>query len=475
MSEKVLQIRSLRQLILGSFLVALVPLLALLWQSQSDIAKLRATTETNTVFFVNTVSEMQTLNNVALDVERLLLQHFVIPNSTLKQLNDETLSLFRNKLAPFCLEIIKSDACGQLHKNVVQLSDYASMSDKIVLDAHLSSFKSSLSSMREDVNQNVRDRVSQQQNFMSSMQQKQAWSTAVLTILSLILIAFGSQLIVKPVRKLKDIIKAIANNDNKLPAKSSSGPKELIAVERDLYNLHHRMQQLEKVRMALLRHASHELKTPLASMKEGCSLLYEQNVGNLNKNQLEIMGLMNASTNRLSVLIEKLLDYNSLLQQAEAQYTRFDIQNSINECIQDNRLVLLQNRREVVVNITEDERFIVTDPELFRRIFDNLMSNAIAHGRPNTPIQISISGNNVATVIDFSNNGTPISDSERSLIFEPFKRGETNRNDKVVGAGLGLSIVNDCVNILGGDVIILDVDYADVCFRIKLLRREIEI
>jgi len=466
------QIRSLKQLILGSFIVALVPLFTLLWQSQSDLAKLNANTVKETQFFVRTAGTIRNLENMALDIERLLRQHFVLPNATLKQLNDDSLSLFQEQLAPFCQQLKNSDACGHLHRQLIQLEKYSSMTNKIVLDAHLQSFRLAINTLSDEVRDTVNERVSMQQDYLSKLQQKQAWSTAVLTILSLTLIIFATKLIIKPVNKLKSIIDAIAENQNDLPAKSSSGPRELIAVEKDLFSLHKRMQQLEKVRTALLRHASHELKTPLASFKEGCALLAEEMVGPLSVQQKEVVTLLQASTSRLNLLIEKLLDYNALLQQAEPSIEDVKSTEIIQECLTQNGLALKQSGCLIEVAVEDDAIDISTDAELFRRILDNLISNAIAHGAQQTKIYISVTMDNNHFILDVANHGNPISGEARKNIFEPFKRGDFMRNDRVIGAGLGLSIVADCSRLLGGTVTIVDVNYAEVCFRIKLPRKD---
>jgi two-component system sensor histidine kinase GlrK len=466
------QIRSLKQLILGSFIVALVPLFTLLWQSQSDLAKLNDNTVKETQFFVSTAGTIRNLESVALDIERLLRQHFILPNATLKQLNDDTLTLFQEQLAPFCQKLKSSDACGQLHRQLIQLGNYTSMTDKIVLDAHLASFRVAVDTLSDDVRDVVSQRVSMQQDYLSKMQQKQAWSTAILTLLSLTLIIFATKLIVKPVTKLKSIIGAIAENQNDLPTKSSSGPRELIAVEKDLFSLHRRIQQLEKVRTALLRHASHELKTPLASFKEGCALLAEEMVGPLSEQQKEVVGLLQVSTNRLNLLIEKLLDYNALLQQAEPSIEELDTAIIIDECLTQNGLALKQSGCDIDLNLSEEAKIISSDAELFRRILDNLISNAIAHGALQTKIYISISVDANSVILDVANHGNQISADARATIFEPFKRGDFMRNDKVIGAGLGLSIVADCSRLLGGSVTIVDVDYAEVCFRIRLPKKD---
>jgi two-component system sensor histidine kinase GlrK len=57
-------------------------------------------------------------------------------------------------------------------------------------------------------------------------------------------------------------------------------------------------------------------------------------------------------------------------------------------------------------------------------------------------------------------------------LFEPFIRGEGTRNDNVIGTGLGLSIVADCARIMHGDATVIDVDYADVCFRVRIPQQE---
>jgi two-component system sensor histidine kinase GlrK len=465
------KIRSLKHLILGSFLVALVPLLTLLWQSQSDLAKLNDNTVRETQFFVKTTGTIRNLENMALDIERLLRQHFVLPNATLKQLNDDSLNLFQEQLAPFCQQLKNSDACVYLHRQLIQLENYSSMTNKIVLDAHLQSFRLAISKLSAQVGDTVNQRVSMQQDYLSKLQQKQAWSTALLTILSLTLIIFATKLITKPVNKLKSIIGAIAEKQNDLPAKSASGPRELIAIEKALFSLHTRIQQLEKVRTALLRHASHELKTPLASFKEGCALLAEEMVGPLSVQQKEVVTLLQASTMRLNLLIEKLLDYNALLQQAEPSIEYVNSATIIKECLTQNGLALKQSGCVVEVDIDDNAADILTDAELFRRILDNLISNAIAHGAQQTKIYISVTLESNNLILDVANHGNTISGEARKNIFEPFKRGEFMRNDRVIGAGLGLSIVSDCARLLGGSVNIVDVNYAEVCFRIKLPRK----
>ena len=242
-----------------------------------------------------------------------------------------------------------------------------------------------------------------------------------------------------------------------------------MAVEKDLFWLNGRLQQLEKVRTALLRHASHELKTPLASIKEGCAILETEVVGKLSDGQSEVVGLLNTSTERLNLLVVKLLDYNSLLQQAEPNFRALNIEEMIDDCVSEYQLLLAQNDQLINVEVFPGIN-VSSDAELLRRILDNLVSNAIAYATVSSTIVVRVTQNAQFVLLDVLNDGNPINANIRAEIFEPFKRGGDKRNDKVMGAGLGLSIVADCARLLNGDVTIVDVNEAAVCFRVRLPR-----
>lgn len=464
-----MQLGSLRQLTLVSFFIALIPLIALLWQSQSDLARVAKMTAEDNTFFVTVVSSSRTIENSAIDIERLIRQFYIVKNATLAELIDETLTNYQGEAKNLC-EILNSDiACERLAQRVESLQSFRDINDDLLLDAQLGEFRTIVDDLRLVVGSTINQRIAEQQKTMLSLKQNQAWSTAVLALLSLIMIIYGSHLIVKPFKKLKLVIRTIAKQQETLPPISKRGPIELVEIERDLHWLHDRLQQLEHLRTALLRHASHELKTPLASIKEGCSLLNEQLVGELSPAQQEVVGLLISSTERLNMLVEKLLDYNLLLQQAEPEYVEADCAFVVDQCIKDNTLALSHNDHTVDVNI--ELSVIDVDVDLFRRILDNLISNAIAHGSRARPISLKVYMQNHAFIVEVANFGKKIQKHEQANLFQPFIRGNELRNDHVIGAGLGLSIVNDCARLMHGTVEIVDVDYADVCFQVRIPKR----
>lgn len=461
-----MQIGSLRQLTLASFILALVPLAVLLWQSQSTLDTMGEIAASEAQFSVGMVRQIGSIESVAIDVERWLSQYHVLKRKELQELSENNIQRLKGMLAPVCFELQEQSVCKALEKRIDWFLDNTEVVDQLLLDAQLAEFRRSLADLHVQVDTLLDERIKQQQVYVNSVQQTQAWSTGILASISLILIIFASQVILSPVAKIERVIGAIARQATHLPAISKSGPKELIELEHKLHWLADRLNQLEHLRHALLRHASHELKTPLASIKEGCSLLSEQVVGHLNEQQSEVLSLLNSSTERLNLLIEQLLDYNLLLQQAKPVYQKVDAQQLINEVLTDNALAVKQHNHKIELQLKVETLFV--DPNLFRRIMDNLLSNALAHGTVGRPININLYTQRDMLVLDVANRGQKIPEEQRKILFEPFKRGENRRNDRVVGSGLGLSIVADCARMMQGSADIVDIDYADVCVRVCL-------
>lgn len=467
-SGSLLRLGSLRQLIIGSFLVALIPLAALLWQSHSDLTTVSRMTIDETQEIAGIVSKVQQLESANVVLERSLRQFQVLRNDVAEGLVNNALVRFDERLAALCAAPAAVKGCESVTTVIEELKAFSTFNSETDLSPSLSRLRSVLLQVHENLDVAIEARLVAQRQDVSDMQARQSWLSALLVSVSLGLILLGSQLATNPVRKLKLIIRMLARQQGSLPPLSTRAPKELVGVEEDLHWLGERLAQLEHIRTALLRHAAHELKTPLASIKEGCALLSDGTVGSLTEPQQEVMSLLASSTSRLNALIEKLLDYNILLQQARASFTYVDVELMVNQCIEDYQLAL-QNH---TLSVTVDEANIYADPELLRRILDNLLSNAVAHGSLDEAIYIRVSVEKNKALIDVANHGTKIPPEKISNLFEPFVRGDGARNDNVIGTGLGLSIVSDCARIMHGEVSLIDVDYADVCFRVVIPQQE---
>jgi two-component system sensor histidine kinase GlrK len=457
---------SLRQFVLLSFFMALIPLGVLLWQSHSalsDVSRYAIAEAESSVANVRRAENMQKLVN---DIERSVLQFSILKTDALSQLAATHLNNYQQNLGSVCLNLAQPVLCAQQQKQLELLFDSYLHESNEELSPILQKIRQQQVQLTQVIWALLEQRLQQQQVYAEEAQSHLAWQTVALVVLTLLMVLWASARITAPVKMLDTMIRSIGQASHHFPHDKVDGPRELTELGEQLRWLASRLQQLEALRLILLRHASHELKTPLSSIREGCALLSEQLVGPLNAQQMEVVSLLNGSADRLSVLTEQLLDYNKLLQQAKPEFDWHDSETLLQNCFNDHALSLQQREQKIVLDCQLPR--IYTDSMLFRRILDNLINNAQAYGAEGSNVWVNLRQHDKFMLLDVANNGTPIPAELRAKLFEPFQRGKAPRFDAVQGSGLGLSIVADCARLLGGLAEIIDVNYADVCIQVRL-------
>lgn len=457
---------SLRQFVLLSFFMALIPLGVLLWQSHSalsDVSRYAIAEAESSVANVRRAENMQKLVN---DIERSVLQFSILKTDALSQLAATHLNNYQQNLGSVCLNLAQPVLCAQQQKQLELLFDSYLHESNEELSPILQKIRQQQVQLTQVIWALLEQRLQQQQVYAEEAQSHLAWQTVALVVLTLLIVLWASARITAPVKMLDTMIRSIGQASHHFPHDKVDGPRELTELGEQLRWLASRLQQLEALRLILLRHASHELKTPLSSIREGCALLSEQLVGPLNPQQMEVVSLLNGSADRLSVLTEQLLDYNKLLQQAKPEFDWHDSETLLQNCFNDHALSLQQREQKIVLDCQLPR--IYTDSMLFRRILDNLINNAQAYGAEGSNVWVNLRQHDKFMLLDVANNGTPIPAELRAKLFEPFQRGKAPRFDAVQGSGLGLSIVADCARLLGGLAEIIDVGYADVCIQVRL-------
>ena len=457
---------SLRQFVLLSFFMALIPLGVLLWQSHSalsDVSRYAIAEAESSVANVRRAENMQKLVN---DIERSVLQFSILKTDALSQLAATHLNNYQQNLGSVCLNLGQPVLCAQQQKQLELLFDSYLHESNEELSPILQKIRQQQVQLTQVIWALLEQRLQQQQVYAEEAQSHLAWQTVALVVLTLLMVLWASARITAPVKMLDTMIRSIGQASHHFPHDKVDGPRELTELGEQLRWLASRLQQLEALRLILLRHASHELKTPLSSIREGCALLSEQLVGPLNPQQMEVVSLLNGSADRLSVLTEQLLDYNKLLQQAKPEFGWHDSETLLQNCFNDHALSLQQREQKIVLDCQLPR--IYTDSMLFRRILDNLINNAQAYGAEGSNVWVNLRLHDKFMLLDVANNGTPIPAELRAKLFEPFQRGKAPRFDAVQGSGLGLSIVSDCARLLGGLAEIIDVSYADVCIQVRL-------
>jgi len=246
-----------------------------------------------------------------------------------------------------------------------------------------------------------------------------------------------------------------------------SGPQDLERLGRQLEWLRGRLLDLAQERSRFLRHMSHELKTPLANIREGTELLMDGAVGELDGNQREVTGILRENGIKLQRLIENLLSFSAWQSsRATLDTSEFRLRPLVKQVLENQQLTLLSQRVRLDVKI--EDVTLVADRGKVRLILENLLSNAVKYSPKGGAIHMSAQREFDQLVLDVADNGPGIPDEDRAHIFEAFYTGRAAKGGSLKGTGIGLSVVLEFVNAHGGTVQIVDGEFPGAHFRIVM-------
>ena len=211
------------------------------------------------------------------------------------------------------------------------------------------------------------------------------------------------------------------------------------------------IRKLENMRRDFVANVSHELKTPLTSIKGFVETLLEGAI-NDKENSLNFLRIISSHADRLNILIDDLLDLSKIESKgAMLNESKFDLCVLVKEAIQE---FISQAKRcgvEIKSRLPEKTE-IVADRSKIEQVLTNLIDNAIKYNKKNGAVSIfcQSSGGGLKVTVEDSGQGIPAKDLLR--IFERFYRVDKARSRELGGTGLGLSIVKHIVELHGGKV-----------------------
>lgn len=236
-----------------------------------------------------------------------------------------------------------------------------------------------------------------------------------------------------------DMLSTFANNAALVIEQAQVG-EQLLHTER--------LEETDRWRRALLGSISHDLRTPLASIKTSASNLADESI-NLNSSQAqELLNTIVSQTDRLTRLVVNLLDMSRIeagVLKPNLEVT--EMSELIGEGIRALGIPELNDR--LVTNIENKELYVKVDHLLISQVIANIIENAIRYSPPDAPINIDItqSGNLVTTSVSDAGPGVPEELNEQ--VFEMFHKDTQGGR-----AGLGLAIAKAFVDAHGGTIAI---------------------
>lgn len=454
-----LQPRSVLQLVLVGFLVAIAPLcLAILYTIQT-LGELSEKNRVVTDQIVAMNRKGQELQRDLLDLERRGRQYL-----TLK--SDDLLTLFNREREAALYKLTElQQQFGNDPKIISELKTHISDLQPKAGNKLITQFDA-ITILRRELERwlqvSVDQRVTDHALEADSVKDQLLLMVFLLALAALILMLFFTYWINRPIRAIVKEIKQLGGGDL-THAIEISGPQEVRVLGQELEWLRQRLDEIDQQKQQFLRHISHELKTPLANLREGTDLLAEGVPGPLAAKQQEIIAIVQQNSIDLQRLIENLLDYNQLPDQS-LKPDRIDLE-SLGKLILDNYRISIEHKRLKIVTQYRTKKWF-TDRHRLKITLDNLISNAVNYTPEKGVIQVYCKTAGDKLIIAVANSGTPIPNNEAAHLFEPFYQGSSVRHGPIKGSGIGLSAARECMQALGGNLVLAKHPSLAVCFKL---------
>jgi NtrC-family two-component system sensor histidine kinase KinB len=212
-----------------------------------------------------------------------------------------------------------------------------------------------------------------------------------------------------------------------------------------------RQRQQDELKGGVISTVSHQLKTPLTSVRMALHLLLEEKVGPLTEKQAELLVAAREETERLDRILGELLDIGRI-ESGNVPIERSPVSphTLVSEAVEPYRNAARDGGVSLAVDLPENLPRVWVDPAQISHVFANLLSNALKYTLPGGTISVSAKGEGEYVLFQVSDSGVGIPARYLPRIFEQFFRVPEQKPG--TGVGLGLAIVKDIVEAHGGTV-----------------------
>lgn len=233
------------------------------------------------------------------------------------------------------------------------------------------------------------------------------------------------------------------------------------AVDRERESLR-RFRELEDMKRAFLTALSHELRTPLTAIV-GFARTLNAHGALPHETRAELMDRLEAKAESLAGMVDDLLDVDRLTRGAlQPRRRRTDLGAIALRVVEGMR-----SSDDHVIRTETTSVWVDVDPALVERIVENLVSNAIRHSPPETPVWVRVEPAEDGATIAVDDAGPGIPDEMKQRVFEPFETGVTAPG-RSAGVGIGLALVSQFATLHGGRAWVADRPGGGCAFRVWL-------
>ena len=287
--------------------------------------------------------------------------------------------------------------------------------------------------------------------------------TGSITVIFIIII---SGIIMNPIKQMLKVIEKMTEGrfDQKIKVR---GHDELSELSMAFNQMSAKLQKVDASRQEFVANVSHELKTPLSSMKVLIeSLLFQENVPE--ETYKEFLADTNSEIDRLTVIINSLL----VLVKLDRKVVPINAEiTNMNELLADiiKRLKPLSNKRKIEL-VYDEEKEVNAEVDVVKitLALTNLIENGIKYNRDGGLVKIKLDSDHQNAYISIEDNGIGIPEDEQNKVFDRFYRIDKTRDRETGGTGLGLSITQRTVLLHNGSIKLTSKENEGTMFVVRL-------
>jgi two-component system sensor histidine kinase VicK len=223
----------------------------------------------------------------------------------------------------------------------------------------------------------------------------------------------------------------------------------LILVFQDMTNEH----KLDNMRKEFVANVSHELKTPITTIKSYTETLMDSEMDK--EMELKFLSIIDNECDRMTRLVRDLLQLSNLdYKKVSWQKQEVSMNKLMDEILLKLDFAFKEKTHKVTKHIEQNLPSIIIDKDGIEQVILNVISNAIKYTEESGEIKINVMDNMDGISIEVSDNGIGIPENDQKRIFERFYRVEKGRSRDLGGTGLGLSIAKQIIEAHNGEIIL---------------------
>lgn len=228
-------------------------------------------------------------------------------------------------------------------------------------------------------------------------------------------------------------------------------------------------EQIDRMKSEFISLASHQLRTPLTAMKWFLERIDNGEGGSLTDAQKAIIGKTRVSNERMILLVNTLLNVSRIESgRIKVECNNIDLKQLITDCIEEAKVYFREKKQPVTVTATLVNPIVSVDEKLFRHIINNLLTNAMKYSPNESPIAVGMSQTEDTIVITVEDHGYGIPSNQKDQVYKKFFRADNIVLIEPNGTGLGLYVVKEITELLGGTITFTSEENKGTTFTVTL-------